>query len=67
MTIYDRAGTALADINLPDPDVEYDERLNSVVALEVHPACLNLYWRLAGPGNLLCLLAGGCHTVPVGF
>jgi hypothetical protein len=35
VTIYDRSGNALADINLPDPDIDYDSRLNSVVALEV--------------------------------
>lgn len=36
VTVYNSSGAALADINLPDPDAEYDPaRLSAVLALEV--------------------------------
>lgn len=36
VTVYNSGGAALADINLPDPDAEYDQaRLSAVLALEV--------------------------------
>lgn len=44
VTVYNSGGTALADINLPDPDAEYDQaRLSAVLALEVR--CVHMHGR----------------------